>query len=80
MYLQYPWVKQEALKRKNCLSRERKYSWDDVSFQSGLTDASRNSKITIQEAEQQILNFLKMHIPPGKMLLNPSKYILQLLF
>ncbi|XP_021923946.1 oligoribonuclease, mitochondrial, partial [Zootermopsis nevadensis] len=33
---------------------------------SGLTDASRNSKITIQEAEQQILNFLKKHVPPGK--------------
>lgn len=33
---------------------------------SGLTDASRNSKITTEEAEQQILNFLKIYIPPGK--------------
>lgn len=31
---------------------------------SGLTEASRISKISIEEAEQQILNFLKMHIPP----------------
>ncbi|XP_023722683.1 oligoribonuclease, mitochondrial isoform X2 [Cryptotermes secundus] len=33
---------------------------------SGLTDASRNSKLTIEEADQQILNFLKIYIPPGK--------------
>lgn len=32
---------------------------------SGLTEASRNSKISIEQAEQQILDFLKMHIPPG---------------
>lgn len=47
----------------------------NVLFQSGLTEASRNSKIYIEEAEQQILNFLQMHIPPGKISLCPSKYI-----
>ena len=38
----------------------------NVLFQSGLTEASKNSKISIEEAEQQILNFLQMHIPSGK--------------
>ncbi|KAJ9582021.1 hypothetical protein L9F63_003604 [Diploptera punctata] len=33
---------------------------------SGLTEASRNSKVSLSDAEQQILDFLKLHIPPGK--------------
>ncbi|XP_069702529.1 oligoribonuclease, mitochondrial isoform X2 [Periplaneta americana] len=34
--------------------------------QSGLTTASKNSKITIEDAEKQLLDFLKTYIPPGK--------------
>jgi Oligoribonuclease (3''->5'' exoribonuclease) len=47
----------------------------NVLFQSGLTEASRISKISVEEAEQRILNFLKMHIPPSKISLYPSKYL-----
>ncbi|XP_053604843.1 probable oligoribonuclease [Plodia interpunctella] len=31
--------------------------------ESGLTEASRNSKITLEEAENQILSFVQQHVP-----------------
>jgi oligoribonuclease len=33
---------------------------------SGLTQAVRDSKITLEQAEQQTLDFLKQHVAPGK--------------
>ncbi|XP_060801434.1 probable oligoribonuclease [Amyelois transitella] len=31
--------------------------------ESGLTEASRNSKISLEEAEKQVLHFVKQHVP-----------------
>ena len=35
-------------------------------FQSGLTQAVRDSKISLVEAETQMLDFIKEHVPQGK--------------
>lgn len=34
--------------------------------QSGLTDAVKNSKISLEEAEQMVLDFIKEYTPKGK--------------
>lgn len=36
------------------------------STQSGLTEACRNSKISIEDAQEQILNFVELHTNPGE--------------
>lgn len=35
-------------------------------FQSGLTEASKNSNVSIKEAENMVLSFLKTHVPEKK--------------
>ncbi|KAJ4427708.1 hypothetical protein ANN_25360 [Periplaneta americana] len=42
------------------------HAFHRVAEVSGLTTASKNSKITIEDAEKQLLDFLKTYIPPGK--------------
>ncbi|KAI9551549.1 hypothetical protein GHT06_021882 [Daphnia sinensis] len=34
--------------------------------ESGLTEACRNSKISIEDAQEQILNFVELHTNPGE--------------
>lgn len=34
--------------------------------QSGLTQAVRNSKITLEQAEYEFLSFVRQHTPPGQ--------------
>lgn len=36
------------------------------SFQSGLTEKSRRSTLSLQAAEMQMLAFVRQHTPPGK--------------
>lgn len=35
-------------------------------FQSGLTQAVRNSQITLEQAEYEFLSFVRQHSPPGQ--------------
>lgn len=37
-----------------------------TSFQSGLTEASRNSKKSVVQAEDEVLKFVKSHVPEGR--------------
>uniref|UniRef100_A0A3P9AG84 Exonuclease domain-containing protein n=1 Tax=Esox lucius TaxID=8010 RepID=A0A3P9AG84_ESOLU len=37
-----------------------------VDLESGLTQAVRNSKITLQQAEYEFLSFIRQHTPPGQ--------------
>lgn len=34
--------------------------------QSGLTQAVRDSKITLEQAEYEFLSFIRQHTPPGQ--------------
>lgn len=49
-------------------------------FQTGLTDASRKSKITVADAEKQILKFVKSHVPEKKCPLGGNSVYMDRLF
>ena len=39
--------------------------WSEDHHLSGLTDQSRNSTTSLEEAEEQMLHFIQQHTPPG---------------
>uniref|UniRef100_A0A0V0GD70 Probable oligoribonuclease n=1 Tax=Triatoma dimidiata TaxID=72491 RepID=A0A0V0GD70_TRIDM len=61
------------------LLKMNEWSWKHHS-QSGLLNASRESKITLEDAENQLMNFVKKFTPPGRCPLGGSSVYMDKLF
>lgn len=51
-----------------------------LSSQSGLTEASRRSKITLEQAEKEVLTFVSAHVPENRCPLGGNTIYMDRLF